>query len=221
MTRLHRLHPLSALALTASLLLPAGTAMAQDDAVASAGPDAAAAGQDPRLTELVALLPAELAGVSLADNLTLATGEQLLALMRPEEAAIIEGVLDVGGRTVADYAAATTWLPVAATDVVVLQAHRIAGVDASTTVDAWVEVLTVNLADPQVSEGLVAGRPVTLVSDASAPEVPTLHLFPVDDVTWMIVAADQAIVEEAMAAVGSAGPTEGSPEASTDPSTEG
>ncbi|MFO7531112.1 MAG: hypothetical protein R6W93_01535 [Candidatus Limnocylindrales bacterium] len=221
MTRLHRLHPLSALALTATLLLPAGTAMAQDDAVASGGPDAAAAEQDPRLTELVALLPAELAGVSLADNLTLATGEQLLALMRPEEAAIIEGVLDVGGRTVADYAAATTWLPVAATDVVVLQAHRIAGIDASATVDAWVEVLTVNLADPQVSEGMVAGRPVTLVSDAGAPEVPTLHLFPVDDVTWMIVAADQAIVEEAMAAVGSAGPTEGSPEASTDPSTEG
>ena len=221
MTRLRKLHSLSALALTATLLLPVGTATAQDDAVASAGPDAVATDQDPRLTELLALLPTELAGVSLADNLTLATGQQLFALMRPEESAIIQGVLDAGGRSVADYAAATTWLPVAATDVVVVQAHRITGVDASATVDGWVEVLTVNLADPQVSEGLVAGRPVTFISDASAPEVPTLHLFPVGDVTWMIVAADQAIVEQAMAAVGSAEPTEQGPGAATDPPTEG
>jgi hypothetical protein len=224
MTRLHKLHSLSAVALTAALLLPAGTAMAQDEAVASVGPDAVAADRDPRLTELLALLPSELAGASLADNLTLATGEQLFALMRPEESAIIQSVLDAGGKSVADYAAATTWLSIAATDVVVVQAHRIAGVDASATVDAWVEALTVNLADPEVGEGLVAGRPVTLVSDASAPEVPTLHLFPVGDVTWMIVAADQAVVEQAMAAVGSAEPGEQGeqgPGAATAPPTDG
>jgi hypothetical protein len=219
--RLHKLASLSALALSALLLLPAGSVMAQDDAVASAGPDAVAADQDPRLTELVALLPAELAGASLADNLTLATGEQLFALMRPEESAIIQGMLDAGGTTVADYAAATTWLPVTATSVVVVQAHRIAGIDADATTDAWVEVLTVNLADPQVSAGSVAGRPVTLISDAAAPEVPSLYLFPEGDVTWMIVAADEAIVEEAMAAVESTEPMGEGAGADADPPAEG
>ena len=43
-----------------------------------------------------------------------------------------------------------------------------------------------------------AGRAVTLVSDAAQPEVPLVHLYPTRDVMWMIVAADQALVEEAI-----------------------
>lgn len=216
-----KLRSLLALALAAALLLPAATAMAQDDASASPGPDATTPSQDPRFTQLTELLPAALAGQPLADNLTLATGEQLFALMRPEETAILQAVLDTTGTTVADYAAATTWLPVTATDVVVVQVHRIAGVDAAATVDAWVEVLTLNLAEPQVSEGSVAGRPVTFISDGSTPEVPRLHLFSVGDATWMVVAAEQAVVEEAMAAVTAAEPTTEGTDADAAPTAEG
>ncbi len=196
-----KLRFLPATALAVALLLPAAAVAAQEEASPSPGPAAASPAADPRFIELAELLPASLADRPLADNLTLATGEQLFALMRPEESAILQGMLDDAGRTVADYAAATTWLPISDTSVVVVQAHRMAGVDAAATMEAWVEVLTLNLSEPQVDDGSVAGRPVTLVSDASVPEVPPLHLFPVGDVMWMIVAADEAVVEEAMLAV--------------------
>ncbi len=195
---------LTSLALLALLLLPAG-AVAQDDSAASPAAGATAVAEDPRFAELEALMPAALAGLPLVDNLALATGERLFGMMRPEESAILQGLLDEHGKTVADYAAASTWLQISATEVVVIQAHRIAGIDASGTIDAWVDVLTINLADPQVSEGFIAGRPVTLVSGGFAPEVPPLHLFPAGDVMWMVVAADGTLVEEAMAAVGADG----------------
>ena len=37
-----------------------------------------------------------------------------------------------------------------------------------------------------------------LITDAATPEVPTLQLFAAGEVLWMIVAADQAVVEEAI-----------------------
>jgi len=215
-----KLRSLTTLALAAALLLPAATAMAQDEAGVSPGPDATAPSQDPRFTELAALLPETLGGQVLADNLTLATGEQLFTLMRPEETAVLQRVLDATGTTVADYAAATTWLPVTAADVVVVQVHRIAGIDAAASLDAWVEVLTINLAEPKVSEGSVAGLPVTFVSDGSAPEVPELHLFSAGDAIWMVVAADQAIVEEAVGAVAAGEPAAGTG-AEAEPTAEG
>ncbi|MEA2025371.1 MAG: hypothetical protein U9O18_01635 [Chloroflexota bacterium] len=204
-----KLDLLSAMALTAALLLPSGTALAQDG---STTPDpatgAAMTAEDPRFAELEALVPPALAGLPLGDNLVFATGEELLDIMQPEESAILEEVLEANGKTPADYAAATSWLPTSESDIVVIQAHRIAGVDASETMEAWVEIVSVNLDDPQSAEGFIAGRPVTLVSDASSPEVPTLHLFPAGDVMWMIIAADEAIVEEAMGAVGAEGDEE-------------
>ncbi len=205
---------LPVLVLVAALLLPSGATLAQDDSTApDPTADASPAAQDPRFAELEALVPPALAGLPLGDNLVFATGEELFDIMPPEDSAILEGVLEANGKTVADYAAATTWLPTSDSDIVVVQAHRIAGVDASETVGAWVEIVSVNLEDPQSAEGFIAGSPVTLVFDASSPEVPTLHLFTAGDVMWMIIAADKAIVEEAMGAVGA----EGGEEAEADP----
>lgn len=80
-----KLVSLPALLLAAAILLPIDTAVAQEDVSASPAADAVAASEEPRFTDLADLLPTQLAGRPLADNLTLATGEQLLALMRPEE----------------------------------------------------------------------------------------------------------------------------------------
>jgi len=192
---------LSTMTLTAVLLLPSGAVVAQDDADASPAPEATMAVDDPRLAELEALIPPALAGLPLGDNLVLATGEELVSVMKPEESDILLALLDEHDKTTADYAAATTWLPISDSDVVVVQAHRVAGVDASETIATWVEILSLGLEEPDIAEGFISGRPVTLVSDASRPEVPLLHLYPAGDVMWMIVAADQAIVEEAVGAV--------------------
>ena len=192
-----KLRLLPILALTAALVLPGGAAFAQDES-ADPSPAAEETADDARLTELEALVPPALAGLPLDENLQLATGEELATVMSPEEAAVLGDMLEANGATIEDYAAATTWLPITDTDVVVLQAHRVTGVDASQTVDAWVEILSMGMTEPQAKEGFIAGRAVTLVSDAAQPEVPLVHLYPIFDVMWMIVAADQALVEEAV-----------------------
>ena len=201
-----KLRLLPSLTLTAALLLPSGAVLAQDETTTvSPAPEATMAAIDDRLTELAALLPPALAGLPLGDNLQFATGEQLATVMSAEETAMLGALLEANGKTAADYAAATTWLPITETDIVVLQAHRIEGVDASQTIDAWVQIVSLGLEEPQVSEGFIGGRPVTLMSDAAMPEVPLLHLFPADDVVWMMVAADQDLVEAAMDELGADG----------------
>lgn len=193
---------LASVALAAAWLLSAGAALAQDDVSASAAPEASVSAVDPRIAALEALVPPTLAGLRLDENLRLATGEELAAVMSPEETAVLEEAFAANGASFADYVAAATWLPVADTDIVVIQAHRIAGVPAAETIDAWVEILSMHTTEPEVSEGSVAGREITLMSDAANAAAPLLHLFPADDVVWMMWADDQLLVEEAMDQVG-------------------
>ena len=201
-----KLRLLSALALTVAVLLPSGTVTAQDETSgASPVPGTTTTADDSRLVQLEQLMPSTLAGLSLDDNLQLATGEELISVMQPQESDLVLALLDEHGKTPADYAAAATWLPFADEDIVVVQAHRIAGIDAASTTEAWLAILSLGLEQPASSEGRIGGRPVRLLADEVMPDMPLLHLFPADDVMWMVVAADEAIVEEAMAAIAAEG----------------
>jgi len=133
-----RLLPVMALALT--LLLPGPAALAQDEPAETANDTIAS--DDPRLAELEALVPPALSGLPLRENLRLLTGEEALAAMSAEEAALVQAMLDENGKTTADYAAAATFVQTSATDVVILQAHRIEGLDAATAIDTWVQMRT-------------------------------------------------------------------------------
>jgi len=189
-----RLLPVMALALT--LLLPGPAALAQDESAET--PTDTIASDDPRLAELEALVPPALSGLPLGENLRLLTGEEALAAMSAEEAALVQTMLDENGKTTADYAAAATFVQTSATDVVILQAHRIEGLDAATAIDTWVQMLSLSLTEPESAEGFISGRPVTLLSDGADPDVPLIHLYPMLDTTWLMAAADQAILEEAV-----------------------
>jgi len=193
-----KLHLLPTLVLAAALLLPAAAAHAQDEAADSPLPGAAVVAADTRLDELQALVPDSLAGLPLRDELQLATGEGLAGVMTEDERTVLEGMLQANGKTFADYAAASATLSITDDDIVVVQAHRVSDVDASGTIEAWVEVLGLSAGEPLISTEVIAGRDVTLVSDAARPDFPQLFLFPAGDVVWMVVAADRALVEEAV-----------------------
>ena len=107
-------------------------------------------------------------------------------------------MLSANGKTLGDYAAANILVPITDTDFIVLQPHRVSGIDAHATIDAWVEILGLNAEQPRVVEQVIAGRDVSLVSDAARPDFPLLHLFAGADVVWMVVAEDEALVEEAV-----------------------
>ena len=206
---------LLAAALAAVLLLPAAATSAQGDgadaspvpvasmaAVASAMPVASPSALDSRLTELEALVPMSLAGLPLDENLVMAAGEELLGVMSPQEVALLQDLFAAHGVSAADYAAAATWVPLTDSAIVVLQAHRIAGLPAAEAVDAWVRILSLSMTEPRVTEGIVDGRSVTVMTDAANPGAPRMQMFPADDVTWMMWADDQLLVKEAMDKLG-------------------
>ncbi len=184
--------------LAAALLLPVATTSAQDEAEASVTPEVVAA-EDARIEELRALVPETLAGLPLRENLQVATGEQLAQQMSEEERARFDAMLEANGAILADYAAANAFLPINDTTAVVVQPHRVTGIDAAGTIDTWVELLSLNAAEPEVSVTTVSGHDVTLFSDAAEPDFPLLHLFAAGDIVWMVVAEDEALVEEAVA----------------------
>ena len=201
-----RLRLLPTLGLAGALLLWGGPVTAQDEADESGAPEATIVADDPRLGALEALVPPALVGLPLRENLQLATGEQMVEVMQPQEATVLRELLEASGLTVADYAAAATYLRLNGTRLVDIQAHRIADVEAARTMDAWVEILSMSVAQPQVDEGVIGGRQVTLMSDTASEAAPVLHMFPAGDVVWMVWTDDAALVEATMDAVGADDP---------------
>ena len=196
---------LSSVILAVSLLMPGGAAWAQEGADVSAAPEASALAADPRVSELEELMPATLAGLPLDENLRVATGEQMARIMAPAEVALLESLFQANDATTADYAAASTLLPISPGQGVVLMAHRIADVPAKETLETWVEILSLSTGEPEVSDAVIAGRKVTLMSDAANEAAPLMHMFPAGDVVWMLWTDDPLLVEEAMDEVGADG----------------
>ena len=189
------------LALAAVLLLP-GAATAQDDtAEPSATP---AAVDDTRIAELRVLVPEQLAGIPLREDLQVATGEQLAGQMSDDEYAVFEEMLTEQGRSFADYVAASVYLPITDTQVVVVQAHRVEDIDASETIEGWIEILGLNAEQPRVVAASIAGREFVLVSDDAHPDFPPLTMFAAGDVVWMVVSENEALVQEAVRALSAA-----------------
>jgi hypothetical protein len=198
-----KLRLLLTLALGTTLLLPVSAVFAQDEsAEASATPEATSSIDDANLEELRDQVPLALADLPLHENLILVTGEEYAQVMPEAEAALVDEMLEANGKTADDYAGALTYLDVTETDVVVIQAHRVAGVEASEIMDEWIAILTLSLEEPVVNEGFVAGRATTFIRDEATPEVPALQLIPAGEVMWMIVAVDQALAEEFIESLG-------------------
>jgi hypothetical protein len=190
--------------LLAGLLVACCLLLSTDAAGAEAGSDptpapiASPAAIDPRLGEIAAMMPAELAGLSIDEHVQAATGEQIVGVMQPSEAARLDALLVTHGKSLDDYVAASTWLQFGESLALVLQAHRIVGVDASTTVDDWVGILSQHLSQPRAGSQTVAGRHLTTLADAAAPKLPPVYLLPDDDVLWMIWTGDEAMAETAV-----------------------
>lgn len=196
------LRPLLALALGLSLTLSTATS-AQDDAEVTAAPAASspAAPSDTRLAELEALVPEYFAGLPLRENMQAAPGELLLLRMDDDERAVFEALLADNDKTLADYAAANIVVRIDDTRVVVIQPHRVTGIDAAATLETWGDILGLNAERPTIDTATIAGREVVRVADDARPDFPVLHLFAGGDVVWMVVAEDDAVIEAAVRAL--------------------
>lgn len=188
---------LLALTLTAMLALPVAIA-AQDAATSSPVPEPSPTAADSRLAELEALVPEYFAGLPLRENMQSAPGELLTSRMEDEERAVFEAMLESTGKTIADYAAASVPVRIDESSAIVIQPHRVSGIDAAATLETWIEILSLNAERPAVERTRIVGQDVVLVSDDARPDFPLLHVFAAGDVVWMVVAEDPAVIEEAV-----------------------
>ncbi|MEX1294586.1 MAG: hypothetical protein AB1Z67_00305 [Candidatus Limnocylindrales bacterium] len=193
------LRPLLALALVVTLAPPAAVS-ARDDAEATVepAPPSPVASADTRLADLEALVPEFFAGLPLRENAQVAPGEMLISRMDDEERAAFEAMLAANGKSLADYAAANIVVRIDDASVVVIQPHRVAGIDAAATLEAWGDILGLDAERPTMDTVRVAGREVLRVSDEARDDFPSLHLFAGGDVVWMVLAGDAAVIEEAV-----------------------
>lgn len=193
----------SAVALVLALSSLPSAGLAQGESVGSPAPTPPAAVDD-RLSTLEALLPVYVAGLPLADDLRIATGEQLVEVMRPEEAQLLAGLLETSGKSPADYAAAASSLAIDEERVAVIQAHRIGGLAASDSIDTWVSILSLDVPGVSVEATDVLGHPVTRLTDPATPTAAPLLLFPLDDVVWMVWTGDDQLGAAAIEAIAAA-----------------
>lgn len=192
---------LLAVSLSAMLTLPAAAA-AQDEVASSPLPEASSVAADQRLAQLEMLVPEYFAGLPLRENMQSAPGELLTSRMDDDERAVFEAMLEDAGKSIADYAAASVPVRVDEANAIVIQPHRVTGIDAVATLDSWIEILSLNAERPVVDRTRIAGQDVVLVSDDARPDFPLLHVFASGDVVWMVVAEDPAVIEEAVRTFG-------------------
>ena len=192
---------LLAVSLTAMLALPAAAA-AQDEVASSPLPEASPVAADQRLAQLEMLVPEYFAGLPLRENMQSAPGELLSSRMDGDERAVFEAMLENAGKSIADYAAASVPVRIDEANAIVIQPHRVTGIDAVATLDSWIEILRLNAERPVVERTRIAGQDVVLVSDDARPDFPLLHVFASGDVVWMVVAEDPAVIEEAVRTFG-------------------
>ncbi len=192
-----------ALALLAVIALPTATG-AQLDAEASTPPASTVASGDTRLAELETIVPEYFAGLPLRENMQSAPGELLASRMDEDERALFEAMLEANDKTLADYAAANVPVRIDESTVIVIQPHRVTGIDAAGTLDAWGRILALDTQRPSIEHAVIAGHDVLIVSDEARPGFPMLHLLAAGDVVWMIVAQDAAVVEEAVRSLSAA-----------------
>lgn len=187
------------LALTlGSMLTLSGSALAQDDVGSGAAQPSPVAPADTRLVELEALVPEYFAGIPLRENMQAVPGELLTSRMDADERSAFEAMLEANDKTLADYAAANAPVLIDDSSVIVIQPHRVTGIDAAATLDTWGRILGLNAERPAVAQTVIAGQEVLSFTDGARPDFPVLHLFASGDVVWMVVAEDEAVVEEAV-----------------------
>lgn len=203
-----RLAKITTCALTAALLLPAAAA-AQDDTAASAAPDVppassspasstppAALGTEPVPEGLLALIPAEVAGLALREQATAFGVEEMRANSGEQELQVLDRLISAAGDPTEGLGVAATFATTAdGAGGILLQVISVPGMSAADGVGFWTEMLDLANATSEIEQVEIGGKSVTTYLRADDPDV-MAHLYGVDGAAWLIIASDQAMLDD-------------------------
>lgn len=190
-----RLKTIGSLALAAALLVPGGSALAQEES------PAAEATLAPAAQAFAEAFPDELGGVSLAGLVEILAADAPDA-MDPESTPMLEELAEGLGVGLGDVliGQAMTFTDLFAEDQegAWLIGIHVPGMDPATGSDLMVTLFTA-MADEGlvVTETEVADRPVTRVADAEDPES-AFNVYAGGDMAWVVMTPSAALLEEAI-----------------------
>lgn len=178
------------------LLFPSRIALAQD-------PSTEGVEQTPAVgvpgSELGVLLPTELAGDEIGDEIRTLTGPELRDESSHDGLQRMEAILDETGKTWADVVNAQYYGWPGDGGAALLGAVRISGSDIFAVVEAFQEWSSEGFAEPRVEHSQIAGKDVILIIDDADPEQWVRYVYASGDTIWVVSADDPAVVEEALA----------------------
>jgi hypothetical protein len=189
-----KLHRLGSVIIAAALLIPAGSALAQEESPAPA------ASLTPAAESLVAAFPAELGGISL-DGLVEVAAADTPDNLDPEMLPLLEEVAtgaSVGLDAVLVGQAMTTGIFDEDPNGAWLIAIQVPGMEPETG-SAFMVSLFTSFADEElvVSETEIAGRSVTQVASAEEPTA-AFNVYAGGDIAWVIMTESAEVLEEAI-----------------------
>lgn len=180
------------------LLLPAGGAMAQTPEPIERTPE-----MEQHAAELAAVFPTTLGDVSIADELQVNVGQELIGELDPSDPddaadiAEIEGLMAAAGATLDDAATAVSFFELDEGSYGFIAAYQIRGSDAAATLPQFVAAFEADIADPLIEQGQIADTDVTFIRSGEDPEGEAVILVPRGDITWLLALPDD-LLEEAI-----------------------
>lgn len=195
-----RLFGASVVVATCLLAGSAGVVLAQSEE--SPVPSLVAEEIAPQAAELVALFPEQLGGQPLREAVTVLVGEEHLEDLDPNDPEDAQGIQSfevlaqaMGGATVADLVSASAQVDTEDGGFALVGAFRVAGVDATQTVDpvlAWAES---DLTESRSEASTFADRDVTLLYLDGTPDNPPAYLYASGDTVWVVLASEPLLTE--------------------------
>lgn len=169
------------------LIVPAGGALAQTPEPVERTPE-----MEARAAELTALFPAELAGVSLLDDLDVDIGQEMIAERDPsdpddaQDIETIHGLMEAAGATLDDAATAAAFFALDEEAFGFLFLYQILGSDARETLPTFVEAFQEDIPDAVAEPGQVGDVEVTFLHTDEDAEGDVIMLLTRGDITWVV-----------------------------------
>ncbi len=193
-----RLRLLSATLCTLLLTVQAGAVLAETPPPIERTPE-----MEEHAAEAAAMFPDEIAGVSLAENLDINVGLELIGELDPsdpddaKEIARFEEIAVVVGATLDDWATASSYAQLDEETFVWIAAFQVRGTDIQPALPLLVAAFEEDILDAIVEQGQVGDVEVTMLRSAEDPEGSGWALLPRGDVIWLL-AVPPELLEEAI-----------------------
>jgi hypothetical protein len=166
-------------------------AVAQDESPAVSGEPAASGAPG---TDLVALIPEELAGIALPREEIIVRAGADLTQGSPDIEAQYQAIVDATGVPLEEMSQAAAYVQSDDGELLNLAVLRVPGADAAVVRDVVMPVVLASWDGAEAEDGELSGLAVTIIRNDS-PDVDDLYLYPAGDLLWIVSGLEEVVAQ--------------------------